>query len=536
MHCIRSRAIALAICTTSLVLGLALGANAQAQARPIERADRYVTDDFSLTMVSEGDSVGAGRAVELNEANSELELFESLRGVRLSADGSSSWDFSFTAPARANRLKVGWYGNAARFPSGAQPGMDMSSDHRGCNEVDGHFDVRVLDRSANARIERLWLLYEARCDGDLATFGEIRIGMSGPAVRATPSSVRWPDHTRVNEVGRMVPVHFSNGSAGQVAVQTVEMTGPGSRHFEIVYDTCSEGSVSEDGCVVWVRFAPESDGPSDAALEVGHDAGTSSVSLAGATVPGTTTWTLQSDPGDFIGQGGQLDFGTDRDRITFEGTGTRVSTSVVTSDGERWSAVLAAPQGASLVPGTYLDAHRYPFHGTGPGLNVSGDGRGCNRLTGQFTIHDIGFDAAGELTRIDASVEQHCESQDPALSGRLTYNAREDVVAPATVTGLVSDRTRHGLWVGWSRAGSDVTTVTARWYPGDVRAPQLPTAGRPAFSGTGNAFLLRRAPRKAPVTLAIFTTDAGGNTGRPQVAVIPPAGTAVAAERAATHG
>jgi len=42
---------------------------------------------------------------------------------------------------------------------------------------------------------------------------------------------------------------------------------------------------------------------------------------------------------------------------------------------------------ATLVPGTYLNATRYPFQAANvPGLDVSGEGRGSNTLTGQFTI------------------------------------------------------------------------------------------------------------------------------------------------------
>src|SRR5439155_1363081 len=66
--------------------------------------------------------------------------------------------------------------------------------------------------------------------------------------------------------------------------------------------------------------------------------------------------------------------------------------------GEFWSTDFAAPDGATLVPGTYEGAVRFPFQGPGqPGLDISGDGRGSNTLTGRFTVLRADYDAAGNV-------------------------------------------------------------------------------------------------------------------------------------------
>src|SRR5262245_35522389 len=68
-----------------------------------------------------------------------------------------------------------------------------------------------------------------------------------------------------------------------------------------------------------------------------------------------------------------------------------------------------------IVPGMYEMAMRYPFENPGyAGLSVTGDGRGCNKVTGRFTIHAIEWDRTTtksdqRLVRLDASFEQHCE-------------------------------------------------------------------------------------------------------------------------------
>jgi hypothetical protein len=98
---------------------------------------------------------------------------------------------------------------------------------------------------------------------------------------------------------------------------------------------------------------------------------------------------------------------------------------IVGSDGLstlNWTLDLAAPQGQQLGPGTYLNATRYPFQApTVPGLSFSGDGRGCNMLSGQFTITDVVYGADGSIQRLIANFEQHCEGGGAALRGTVSY-------------------------------------------------------------------------------------------------------------------
>ena len=58
---------------------------------------------------------------------------------------------------------------------------------------------------------------------------------------------------------------------------------------------------------------------------------------------------------------------------------------------------------------------------THKGLSVFGDGRGCNTLTGSFTILGISSDAAGNVTALAATFEQHCEGAAPALRGTIHF-------------------------------------------------------------------------------------------------------------------
>jgi hypothetical protein len=62
----------------------------------------------------------------------------------------------------------------------------------------------------------------------------------------------------------------------------------------------------------------------------------------------------------------------------------------------RWRFYLKAPEGEILAPGLYAPATRATVAGSG--LDLSGDGRGCNRLSGRFVVLDIAYREDGVLT------------------------------------------------------------------------------------------------------------------------------------------
>ncbi|HEX6674189.1 MAG TPA: HYR domain-containing protein [Actinomycetes bacterium] len=157
-----------------------------------------------------------------------------------------------------------------------------------------------------------------------------------------------------------------------------------------------------------------------------------SASSAGASVtlpPGSiavpssgTFLYMNSEPGDYIGQGIEQLYTSDDSTIqgSFSQDGGGFFASVIQGNYDHWWYVdLAATPGEPLVEGSYTGALRYPFNDGAPGLSVSGDGRGCNTLTGQFDVNQISRASTGELLVFDATFEQHCEGADPALFGRI---------------------------------------------------------------------------------------------------------------------
>ena len=133
---------------------------------------------------------------------------------------------------------------------------------------------------------------------------------------------------------------------------------------------------------------------------------------------------LTSDAGDYIGQGRSLVMteptwrflanqanGPDSVTVSVE--------TVATANFVRWTVWLAAPRGQSLHPGTYSNAVRAAFRtGSAPGIDVFGDGRGCNNVSGSFAVTKLTVDQTGNVQSFEARFEQYCESRGaPALRG-----------------------------------------------------------------------------------------------------------------------
>ena len=135
---------------------------------------------------------------------------------------------------------------------------------------------------------------------------------------------------------------------------------------------------------------------------------------------------MTSEPGNFIGGGVPRTY--DHSTATFREIHSNLPPQSVeievdtTTQQVLWDLDFVPPPGQALHVGTYPNAVGAPFNGQGPGLSVTGDGRGCNDL-GSFTITRIAFSSTGDLQALDLTFVQHCEHPDaPALRGQLRFD------------------------------------------------------------------------------------------------------------------
>ncbi|MGF9765118.1 hypothetical protein AAII07_59775, partial [Microvirga sp. 0TCS3.31] len=189
-----------------------------------------------------------------------------------------------------------------------------------------------------------------------------------------------------------------------------------------------------------------------------------------------------------------------------------------------WDAQFRAPQGQILLPGrTYTGATRYGFNAGNPGLDVSGNGRGCNTLTGQFTVHEATYDN-GYLTSFRISFEQHCEGSTPALRGEVSWRAVDtaaptpDTTPPGPVTGLTAGPSGASVPLSWTNP------TDADWVDTVIlgaSGTDAVTEGRLVYDGRRTSTTVTGFSTELPYTLTVFTEDTSGNLSPVRTITIP---------------
>jgi hypothetical protein len=126
---------------------------------------------------------------------------------------------------------------------------------------------------------------------------------------------------------------------------------------------------------------------------------------------------LKSDSGDYVGAGQTYTYVPATSTISVSASGGHLSVSV-----SGWYGDFQTMNSVSqLEPGYYGNLERWPFHNpVRGGLSWSGQGRGCNTLTGWFTVDAVTY-SGSTLTAIDLRFEQHCEGWVPALHGKIHW-------------------------------------------------------------------------------------------------------------------
>jgi hypothetical protein len=152
-----------------------------------------------------------------------------------------------------------------------------------------------------------------------------------------------------------------------------------------------------------------------------------------APAPGVTPATddfvyLESEPGDDVGLGGSYLYSQANAQITMTASGALATVHV---DGDKvWHGAFEGMSFQTrLEPGYYGDLQRYPFHNeTKGGMDWSGDGRGCNTLSGWFVVDSVTYDGS-VLTALELRFEQRCDGSEAALHGAIRLHF-EDTRAP----------------------------------------------------------------------------------------------------------
>jgi hypothetical protein len=141
---------------------------------------------------------------------------------------------------------------------------------------------------------------------------------------------------------------------------------------------------------------------------------------AGATPAAGDYVYLQSDPGDYIGQGRTETYTHADALLDVQLTGAHLTVGITRNS--QWFGDFQGMNTLSqLQAGYYGNLQGYPVHNPARGgLSWSGESRACNTMTGWFVVDSITFSGSA-LASLDLRFEQHCGSGGPALRGQIHW-------------------------------------------------------------------------------------------------------------------
>ena len=193
------------------------------------------------------------------------------------------------------------------------------------------------------------------------------------------------------------------------------------------------------------------------------------LALAPAAAAQSTLIHLNSQPGDYIGGGTEQTITPAQGAFSAgQGANNVVTVSFQAPNPSNWWTFRFAPlAGEVLTPGVYEGATRWPFQGPShPGLDVSGNGAGCNRLEGRFVVLEAVY-AGSAVTQFAADFEQHCDGLTPALFGSVRFNSAVPVTRRLSVSGakaiedkILARLTRFNLRAGAAESQQSPTPCT----------------------------------------------------------------------------
>jgi hypothetical protein len=207
-----------------------------------------------------------------------------------------------------------------------------------------------------------------------------------------------------------------------------------------------------------------------------------------------------SDPGDFVGAGMTFSLTPAKGTISVttlgaNGIGIDFNGTPMVSPFTFWTLDLNAVEGDSLVPGSYPSAQRIPFNSPKrPGLSIYGDGRGCNTLTGVFTVHEVVRDGLGNITTFAADAEQHCEGGAAALRTRIRINSSVPMIVPApqAIPGLPQEVYEHTLVTLDGSQSYEPAGQIVQWTWTQIAGPPV------VIASPSSPVMQFRAPEVAP--------------------------------------
>lgn len=467
-----------------------------------------------LFQSSPGDYIGGGTTQQFDAPTYSVTASGTASRISLAVNGPGSyWTLDFVAPTGESLETGKRFAGATRWPfnSPTRPGLSVSGNHRGCNQLTGWFEVaQALFNSSGAPL-RLAINFVQRCDGGPPLYGAVRynseVALEIPAVRVVVMPVS-PLYGR--DVVALDGTGSFSSSAGAVTYSWQQLSGTpvtlngGSTNLaDFIAPLVGPGG--ED--LVFRITASRMDGASDQ----------QTVRVPVRTLSDPQTYIqFRSDSGDYIG-GGRTFRMTTGDGSIAASTNHKGGVSIGYNGNTWYHLDFGPPSGTPFTVAPYENAQRLSFADPGrAGIDIGGDGRGCNTITGRFDVLNVLFGSGSSpaVLRFAANFEQHCEGGVAALRGEVRYNYVPTGI-PVSHAGTDQSVNSGGTVVLDGRSSSDDSGVTTyRWRQVSGPAVTLlnPNAALTQFIAPGVSAV-------TPLTFQLLAADAGDLTAVDTVVV-----------------
>lgn len=330
----------------------------------------------------------------------------------------------FSAPSGENLVTGSSFSGATRYPfnSSTRPGISISGNGRGCNTVKGWFEVKEALYDGSGQPARIAIDFRQNCEGGTpALIGAIRYNSNLPtelpavvAIAGPKQFVMGKETVVLNGVSSFIGTTDTTPSYEwqQLSGTPVSLNGASTQLVDFVAPLVPPGGEN------LVFQLSVNSGPGTAT-----DTDTVTIKVGSKADPQTYIQ-FNSDAGDYIGDGKTVRY-TLLDGSFSASKNYRGGISVGLSGDSWWTLAFGPPQGVPFAAGTYTGAQRFAFAAAeSPGMDIYGNGRGCNTLTGQFTVITALL-TGSQVDSFAADFEQHCEGSTPALRGKVRWNYLE---------------------------------------------------------------------------------------------------------------
>jgi hypothetical protein len=230
------------------------------------------------------------------------------------------------------------------------------------------------------------------------------------------------------------PAQVSIAATGGTAAITVTMTQGANCAWTAVsqapFIAFSGGSAGVGSGGVTLSVASNAGSARTGTVTVAGHTVTVSQSAAAAGMVAVISYT--SDPGDVVGRGqsNTLTLSASEFTVLLDQSQSELRFNAPQGGNPWLNFTLEVPAGQTLAPGLYERAERWPFQSAGrPGLSVSANSNGCNRVTGRFLISEVTY-VGTLIQRLRARIQHHCEGSSPAFRAEVWIDAQGSTTPP----------------------------------------------------------------------------------------------------------